>query len=95
MQPRSSRGWSREPLAPEVALVEAVRLDHRAHRAVEDEDPLAKQRRQARQASLPALGAETLGTGHGGRSVLCSARMTGGQRESTPILLAPPEMTIS
>src|SRR6266478_6440106 len=32
-----------EPLAPESRLVQVVRLDHRAHRAVENKDPLPQQ----------------------------------------------------
>ena len=32
-----------EALAAEVRLVERVLLEHRAHRAVEDEDPLREQ----------------------------------------------------
>ena len=35
-----------EPLAAEVGLGELVGLEHRAHRAVEDEDPLAQEARQ-------------------------------------------------
>ena len=35
----------REPLAAEVRLGQLVALDHRAHRAVEDEDPLSSRQR--------------------------------------------------
>ena len=38
-----------EPLAAEVRLAEPVGLEHRAHRAVEDEDPLAQEARQQRE----------------------------------------------
>ena len=37
----------REPLATEVRLRELVPLDHRAHGAVEHEDPLPEQRGEA------------------------------------------------
>ena len=39
-----------EALAAEVGLVEVLLLEHRAHRPVEDDDPLAEQVRQAREA---------------------------------------------
>ena len=42
-----------EPLTLEVGLAELARLEHRAHGAVEDEDPLPQQVGQARQAAGP------------------------------------------
>ena len=39
-----------EALATEGGLVEALFLEHRAHRPVEDDDPLAEQVRQAGEA---------------------------------------------
>ena len=46
--PLRSRGCAREALAAEVRLAELVRLDLRAHRAVDDEDALAQDRAQRR-----------------------------------------------
>ena len=43
----------REPRPPEGGFVERVRLEHRAHGAVEHEDPLAQRRRQHGQAAGP------------------------------------------
>ena len=63
-----------EPLAAEVGLAEPVRLEHRAHRAVEDEDPLAQEagqqgereaRSNARHADAPPRDAAP---GSGGRA---------------------------
>ena len=39
-----------EPLAAELGLGEPVGLEHRAHRAVEDQDPLAQDPGQGREA---------------------------------------------
>ena len=45
-----------EALTSEVGLGELVGLEHRAHRAVEDEDPLAKEAGQGGQARGPVEG---------------------------------------
>ena len=46
LSPFRSRGWSREALAAEVRFGQLVALDHRAHRAVEDEDAAVEERSQ-------------------------------------------------
>ena len=40
---RSGLGWSLEALAAELGVREAALLEHDAHRAVEDHDPLLEQ----------------------------------------------------
>jgi hypothetical protein len=52
-----------EALAPEVRLGQGVRLDERAHPAVEHEDPFAQQAVEAREPGRPA---ERRGHGHSG-----------------------------
>ena len=47
MHPLSELGMVAEPLAAEVVFLELVGLDHRPHRAVEDEDPLGEDLLQA------------------------------------------------
>ena len=42
-----------EPLAAEIGFGEPVGLEHRAHRPVEHEDPLAQEVRQERQPRRP------------------------------------------
>ena len=42
-----------EPLASEIGLGEPVGLEHRAHRPVEHEDPLAQEVRQEREPRRP------------------------------------------
>ena len=66
-----------EALATEGGLVEAPVLEHRAHRPVEDDDPLAEQVRQAGETRGPA---ERRG---GGR----------GRHDATPLVAVAAEAT--
>src|SRR5215510_8763706 len=47
-------GMGLEALTPEVRLLEAVRLEHRPHGAVDDDDALGHQRLEARRGVLHA-----------------------------------------
>ena len=61
-----------EPLAPEVGLGQLVRLDERAHPAVEHEDPFAEQAVEG-ASRVDRLNGEDVvdgrGTGHGSEPV--------------------------
>ncbi len=46
--PRRSLGWLLEAIAAEVGFGQLVALDHRAHRAVEEEDALLERAAQRR-----------------------------------------------
>src|SRR6185295_13856951 len=57
-----------EALPAEVGLFERVALDERAHRAVEDQDPLAKRLVQPGQAARAVEGGDGRAVGRGGHT---------------------------
>ena len=75
-----------EPITPEVGLAEVMPLDHRAHRAVHDEQPVAEQRGQVGGR----VGAHRHGRHYASSQPLSSVRAMP-QRSSDPALLRDPD----
>ena len=67
-----------EALAAEVALIERVALDQRAHRAVEDDDPLEEQLVEPGQAARAGEGPDERAVGGGGHACVAASRAESG-----------------